>query len=91
MKGSLVGPTYACLLGKQFANLRNCDRYWWETTDSVTGFANGNPDDDGYRCRHHHHNDYSYRDDGDNNNYDDKIITIITTMVIFITIMVILL
>ena len=39
--GSLVGPTYACLLGKQFAKLRNCDRFWWENTDTNIGFAKG--------------------------------------------------
>ena len=39
--GSLVGPTYACLLGKQFAKLRNCDRFWWENTDTNIGFATG--------------------------------------------------
>ena len=37
----MVGPTYACLLGKQFANLRNCDRFWWENTDTDIGFATG--------------------------------------------------
>ena len=36
-----VGPTYVCLLGQQFANLRNCDRFWWENTDPDIGFATG--------------------------------------------------
>ena len=39
--GSVVGPTFACLLGQQFAKLRNCDRFWWENTDPNTGFASG--------------------------------------------------
>ncbi|KAK7110843.1 hypothetical protein V1264_014654 [Littorina saxatilis] len=38
VSGGIVGPTYACLLGQQFANLRKCDRFFWETTDPVTGF-----------------------------------------------------
>ena len=45
VRGGLVGETYACLLAKQFANLRNCDRFWWETKDPVTGFESGNDSD----------------------------------------------
>ncbi|XP_078278921.1 eosinophil peroxidase-like [Rhinoraja longicauda] len=34
--GAKVGPLLACLLGQQFANLRNGDRYWWENKGIFT-------------------------------------------------------
>ncbi|KAK7508442.1 hypothetical protein BaRGS_00000008, partial [Batillaria attramentaria] len=37
--GGSVGETYACLLAKQFANLRDCDRFWWEHEDATVGFS----------------------------------------------------
>ncbi|XP_053406557.1 lactoperoxidase-like [Mercenaria mercenaria] len=36
---SLSGPTQSCLIGKQFANIRDGDRFWYETADSTTGFT----------------------------------------------------
>ncbi|XP_060607017.1 peroxidase-like protein 3 [Ruditapes philippinarum] len=38
---SSVGPTFACLLGKQFKRLRLGDRYWHETQDPVIRFTKG--------------------------------------------------
>ncbi|XP_067657153.1 peroxidasin homolog [Haliotis asinina] len=37
--GAAVGNTYICLIGKQFKKLRDGDRFWFESTDSVTGFT----------------------------------------------------
>ncbi|XP_067656798.1 peroxidase-like [Haliotis asinina] len=34
-----VGKTYMCLIGEQFRKLRDGDRFWFESTDSVTGFT----------------------------------------------------
>ncbi|XP_060597408.1 thyroid peroxidase-like [Ruditapes philippinarum] len=36
---SSVGPTFACLLGKQFKKLREGDRYWHETQDPIIKFS----------------------------------------------------
>ena len=39
LPGSIVGPTLACLLGIQFNNLRQCDRFWYETGDPSLRFS----------------------------------------------------
>ena len=37
----VLGPTFQCILGKQFGALRVGDRFWYETDDPVTGFTDG--------------------------------------------------
>jgi len=37
--GGLVGPTFGCIIAKQFEKLRKCDRFWYETEDTKIGFT----------------------------------------------------
>lgn len=39
--GGIVGPTFACIIGQQFRNLRSGDRFWHERRDPVVGFNHG--------------------------------------------------
>ncbi|XP_052282531.1 peroxidasin homolog pxn-2-like [Dreissena polymorpha] len=38
---SISGPTMSCLVAMQFANLRNGDRFWYETSDTNLKFTTG--------------------------------------------------
>lgn len=39
LQGGLVGPTFACIIGIQFRQLRKCDRLWYETDDPNLKFT----------------------------------------------------
>ncbi|KAK9508766.1 hypothetical protein O3M35_006245 [Rhynocoris fuscipes] len=39
LQGGLVGPTFACIIGLQFRQLRKCDRYWYENDDPNIRFT----------------------------------------------------
>lgn len=39
--GGLVGPTFACLLGKQFEALKKGDRFWFEEDNDFVKFTPG--------------------------------------------------
>lgn len=41
VSGGLIGPTFACIIARQFHNLRRGDRYWYENNLSVGAFTPG--------------------------------------------------
>lgn len=40
--GGVVGPTFACIIARQFRALRVSDRYWHERPDPHLRFSPGN-------------------------------------------------
>ena len=43
--GGLVGPTFACIIGIQFRNLRKCDRFWYEGGNPLIRFTEAQLDE----------------------------------------------
>lgn len=39
LQGGLIGPTFACIIGIQFRQVRKCDRFWYETDDPNLRFT----------------------------------------------------
>ena len=39
--GALVGPTFGCLIGRQFHYLKRGDRYWYENDVPPSSFSRG--------------------------------------------------
>lgn len=41
LPGALVGPTHACLIAKQFHQMRIGDRFWFEARNQPGSFSPG--------------------------------------------------
>ncbi|XP_018495360.1 peroxidase [Galendromus occidentalis] len=39
IEGGMIGPTFACVVGRQFQNLRRGDRYWFENPNFPSSFT----------------------------------------------------
>ncbi|KAK3096155.1 hypothetical protein FSP39_023817 [Pinctada imbricata] len=41
LPGSAIGPTFSCIIARQFHNLKVGDRFWYENPLLMTGFTEG--------------------------------------------------
>lgn len=41
LRGSIFGPTFTCILARQFGNIRDSDRFWYENDLPPTSFNKG--------------------------------------------------
>ncbi|XP_076371105.1 peroxidase-like [Tachypleus tridentatus] len=39
LQGSLIGPTFACIIARQFTNVKKGDRFWYENSDFPSAFT----------------------------------------------------
>ncbi|KAH7969921.1 hypothetical protein HPB52_022632 [Rhipicephalus sanguineus] len=39
MPGAMIGPTFACIIARQFSNLRRGDRFWFENPGLPSSFT----------------------------------------------------
>lgn len=39
MKGAQIGPTFACIIARQFSNIKRGDRFWFENADFPSSFT----------------------------------------------------
>lgn len=39
LPGSVIGPTFACIIARQFSNIRKGDRFWYENKEFPSSFT----------------------------------------------------
>lgn len=39
LPGAIIGPTFACIIARQFSNIRRGDRFWFENSGLPSSFT----------------------------------------------------